>query len=796
MSTLVFIGLMVVLIGILSLLGVLLQRLKGLEQQLTQLREQLPAAFEEEQPADQAKTAAQPEQASFARPGEHAEPEPESIPEEKPSAVYQAAETSESDLESPGFLGRVRAAIARRFPDPERFIGENLINKVGIAILVLGIGFFVQLAISRGWIGEISRVAIGLLSGSILLYTGHRLRKQFQAFSSVLVGGGIAVWYLTITIAFQEYQLFSQSLAFGITTLITAFTVGLSVLYNRVELAVLGLLGGFTAPFLVSAEGGSYITLFTYLLILNGGMLTLAYLKQWRLVNILAYVGTVVLFGSWLVNQFLDQAVPPYLGMLIYATLFYGIFVAMVLVDYLKLRQQLARIEFTILLTNNAFFFLAGLAILDNLVNGELQGLFTILLTMINGGLAYYFYQRPEADARLRYLLIGLTVTFLSLIAPVQLQGKAVTMFWAAEGVLLLWFAQQTGIRLTERGAVVVSGLAVASLISDWTLAYTDLDGQALTPLANQVFITGLVVVASLGSSFYLLQKASKAQDDELRPFLRKMPYIFGTVLILISYAVGMLELQYQTAMADVFEATRTVAFGLYNCLFATGLYGALRSYQRNDLLGIAQGLLGLLVLAYPFYYNEAVITLRDAVFQDSQPLGAFLFHLAIYGFPFAFLGLIYRDFRAKSMVSNPFLNVFTWIACTLGVVLLSQELNHWVVIGLRDGAFSQATLLENAIRIGYPILWGLTSFGLMWAGMAFALKHLRLISLSLFAVTLLKLFVYDIQDVPEAGKIAAFISLGILLLVVSFMYQRLKQLVLEANNPGKGDQRNDLDQV
>ena len=372
MSTLVVIGLMVVLIGILSLLGVLLQRLKGLEQQLTQLREQLPAAFEEEQPADQAKTAVQPEQASFARPGEHAEPEPESIPEEEPSAVYQAAETGESDLESPGFLGRVRAAIARRFPDPERFIGENLINKVGIAILVLGIGFFVQLAISRGWIGEISRVAIGLLSGSILLYTGHRLRKQFQAFSSVLVGGGIAVWYLTITIAFQEYQLFSQSLAFGITTLITAFTVGLSVLYNRVELAVLGLLGGFTAPFLVSGEGGSYITLFTYLLILNGGMLTLAYLKQWRLVNILAYVGTVVLFGSWLVNQFLDQAVPPYLGMLIYATLFYGIFVAMVLVDYLKLRQQLARIEFTILLTNNAFFFLAGLAILDNLVNGEL----------------------------------------------------------------------------------------------------------------------------------------------------------------------------------------------------------------------------------------------------------------------------------------------------------------------------------------------------------------------------------------------------------------------------------------
>ena len=63
--------------------------------------------------------------------------------------------------------------------------------------------------------------------------------------------------------------------------------------------------------------------------------------------------------------------------------------------------------------------------------------------------------------------------------------------------------------------------------------------------------------------------------------------------------------------------------------------------------------------------------------------------------------------------------------------------------------------------------------------GLKMKLKHLRIISLSLFLITLLKLFLVDIKGISEGGKIAAIISLGVLLLVVSFMYQRLKKLLL-----------------
>ena len=85
---------------------------------------------------------------------------------------------------------------------------------------------------------------------------------------------------------------------------------------------------------------------------------------------------------------------------------------------------------------------------------------------------------------------------------------------------------------------------------------------------------------------------------------------------------------------------------------------------------------------------------------------------------------------------------------------------------------------------MGLPILWGVGAFLFMWYGLNRKNRQLRIVSLSVFALTLVKLFLFDIRGISEGGKIAAFISLGVLLLTISFMYQRIRKLILadEAN--------------
>lgn len=97
-----------------------------------------------------------------------------------------------------------------------------------------------------------------------------------------MVAGAISIFYFTIAIAFHEYELFSQTLAFIIMVVITAFSVLISVAYNRQELAVLSTIGGFAVPFMVSTGRGNYVVLFTYIAILNIGILAISYFKKWN----------------------------------------------------------------------------------------------------------------------------------------------------------------------------------------------------------------------------------------------------------------------------------------------------------------------------------------------------------------------------------------------------------------------------------------------------------------------------------------------------------------------------------
>jgi len=169
-----------------------------------------------------------------------------------------AAITSEIKRQQPPIITQPAAIVPteswrekwlRNNPDLEKFVGENLVNKIGIAVLVLGIAFFVKYAIDQNWIKEIGRVCIGIGCGIILVGIAHYLRNSYRSFSSVMAGGGIAVFYFTIAFAFHEYQMFSQTIAFSIMVVIIVFAVLLSLLYNKIELAVIAVVGGFFSAF-------------------------------------------------------------------------------------------------------------------------------------------------------------------------------------------------------------------------------------------------------------------------------------------------------------------------------------------------------------------------------------------------------------------------------------------------------------------------------------------------------------------------------------------------------------------
>ena len=663
--------------------------------------------------------------------------------------------------------------------DLEKFIGENLINKIGIGILVLGISYFVRYAIDQNWISEIGRVAIGILSGGLLTFIAHKIRKTYTAFSSVLVGGAMAVFYYSISIAFHDYQLFSQPVAFGLMVVITGFSVLLSISYNRKELAILGLVGAFTTPLIVSNGGSNYQVLFSYLAIVNAGMLVLAYFKKWNVVNILSLAFTVVMFGGWFVTKVVGVVNPPYKGALFFASLFYVIFFMMNIINNVKEKRKFKGYEFGLLLSTTALFYGVGMTILSLSGNEKFQGLFTIGLGVFNLLFAFPLFKRNKTDKSLIFLLVGLVLTFVSLAAPVQLSGNYITLFWTTEMLLLLWLGQKSNIKFMKLSSLVIMCLMLVSLAMDWEQIYFGFETKSLAIIFNKGFLTSVFSISGMFVYAKLLKNETEVNlvSGVGVQFMKNMTKIAIASLI---YIVGLIEIGFQVGERMDLSAIVTLSIMSYTYLFLLGLW-VYASKKGNLLLekGIAV-VAAALLFVYPMMSGfENVV--RDGFLNGEVYFGNLFFQY----FNLILIGVVsfqlFKRVRKWFALRSELGTLAVWGLSILGLVVTSIQLNHLTLMLFFDQVQDNAHLInKQTIKIGYPIIWGISSFLMMLVGMKYKFRTLRVISLTVFSIILLKLFLFDIKGASEAGKIVAFILLGVLLLVISFMYQKLKNLLLD----------------
>jgi uncharacterized membrane protein len=663
--------------------------------------------------------------------------------------------------------------------DIEKAIGENLISKIGIIILVLGVGYFVKFAIDQNWINEYGRVVIGLLTGGILIGIAHYLRKSYKTFSSILTGGGLAVFYITVAIAFHQYHIFSQTIAFIITIAITALSVALALYYDKKELAIFALLGGFASPFIVSSGDSNYKILFTYILILNSGILAIGYYKRWHILNFLAYLFTLVLFTGWMFTGFNNSDPPPRTGALIFASLFYGIFFLVNILNILKEKKLLNALEIGMILSNNLFYFLVGLCILYNYHDGSFRGLFTFLMGFYNFVWIILLFRKKQIDHHLLLLLIGLTMSFVSIAIPIQLKGHSITLFWTAEMVLLIWLGQKTGFSVLKKGHLIILGLALLSLVINWNHYYFRTDASAPI-LANPTFITGFVAIIGIAISLFWVRK--EIPFDFLPHFSAQNYYaILVGILFLAVYCVSFFELQFQASHYFESFAFRQTLYAIYHSWYVfTLLIICTRKKWDRAITGFCFTGLGFLFL-YCIYYQSQITSIRNQYFEGGIiSLSMLLFHYLVIP---ALGGIVFVLFRNRNSIlkNNPMFPKFTlWYLVAFSLFVLSSELDNIVLLIENQDSTINSNILRQTHEVGYPILWASVAFILMLGGMQKRVKDYRILSLSIIGLIILKLFIFDVWKMSEGGRIEAFIFLGVLLLVVSFLYQKLKNIFIE----------------
>ena len=630
----------------------------------------------------------------------------------------------------------------------EKYIGENLFGKIGILIFIIGIGFFVKYAIDQNWINETARTLMGYAVGAGMLVLAERLHKRYHTFSSLLAGGAFGIYYLITAIAFHYYGLFSHTMAFVILCVTTIFMSAVSVLYDRKELAVTALVGGFIAPFIISTDSSSIISLQIYITILNIGMFCLAMYKKWAILPMVSFGFTyIILWGTTALGSFSDsEAVTTYPTLFAFATLFYVIFLLPVVFILRTQYGENTRLGLLGIITANSFMYLIyGDFLLQHFeASSDTTAYLAFFIAAVNLAIHLYLRFRVEGQDTLRNLMLGIAVTFASMGVPILFSAANVLMVWAAESVLLLWLFTKEKNRIYELAS------AVLLLLTLGALAYYRTTDAFIHDTGDSLFFNGAFFVTTFVSIAYYVVAVIMQFNKELFSDTKRL--IAYTPCNAIAYALGFSILF--LAFRDNFHFHLEQPISEYASLLTANIMllgGALILRKRFEISENK--------LAYEISLYLAGILFAMTVWNYTDPEGLLLRWLM------ALVTIAYMAYcmRGQLLVTSNQRNLHTEYSIISTLMWLT--LTRLLLITFNEVNFSTA----------FSLSLGIAAFILMCIGMRYHSKEIRIVSLAEFGIVIGKLILNDVWAMPALGKIIVFISLGAILLILSFLYQKLK---------------------
>jgi uncharacterized membrane protein len=195
--------------------------------------------------------------------------------------------------------------------DWENFIGVKLFAWIAGIALVLAAIFFLRYSVEHGWLRPPVRAAIGILTGAVLIWICElRIARDYRVTANAMHGAGIAILYATLFAMYARWHLIVAVFAFAMMILVTAVAVWLSIRRQSVFIALLGLLGGFATPAMLSTGENRPIGLFTYLLLLNIGLAWVAWRRRWTVLSIASLIFTAIYQWAW-IAKFLSASQMP-----------------------------------------------------------------------------------------------------------------------------------------------------------------------------------------------------------------------------------------------------------------------------------------------------------------------------------------------------------------------------------------------------------------------------------------------------------------------------------------------------
>jgi len=600
--------------------------------------------------------------------------------------------------------------------DLEERIGGRWLQNAGLIVLLLGIAFFLRYAFEHQWLSPAIRVGLGIVAGIGMVWGGVRIATRYRNYGLLFAGGGIAVLYLSFYAGLNLYSLFGPQAAFA---LLVAVTIAAAALADRTDsqaIALVAVCGGFATPFLVGGGTDQQVQLFSYVALLIAATMYLAHRRRWRWLNVASLALTLITVGAWALAYYSDAK---YVRTELFLTLYCAMFI-----DILRRSWSTAPEDSP---------FVASLVCAPVLYHAW------SVATLAPHGLAFLIYLIAFTSFG---VMLGVSsgstlvraAAFIAMAFPLGIWiqahhwvGWVVTTVAAILGIYAIHLAAQLRAAVQDEG------------FDEREVALLHANGVGVYVALYQV-LTDTLTVAQLAGVAVLLAVLNAALWWMLRGFapVRALHWL-GVAFTLVAAAVW---LQFGGPWAVAIWATEG----------AVVLWMAVKADSTWLRVG-AWVLLGMAAFRWAQPDIQQTTT-AYAVLLNARALTGLYLVAQLY---FAAWKSGGGQERALAMVAASILTV---------IVMSTEIVSFWQI---RDDAADAYVAREMMLSAS----WVLYAAVLVVLGMRTKYAPIRYFAILLFGIALLKVFFVDLETLGGVYRIAGFMVVGLILLVVSFLYQR-----------------------
>ena len=656
--------------------------------------------------------------------------------------------------------------------DWEHVLGRNWFAIIGALALTIGVGFFLKLAFDNNWIGETGRIILGIVVGLALVGAGEYTHRRYPLWAQPVTGGGIAVLYLSIYAAFGLYELIDFVPAFLFLALVGVFSVLLALRHESLVIALMGIVGAFLAPILLGAVLGPDLAeadlpnehwLLLYVLVVGAGVLAVSTFRNWRWFSVVGIVGSYVLLGLW-TEGFSDRnAVLAQLGLS-------GVlleFIGATTLFHILWRRPPDPVDLALMTLNAVGYFSLTFVVMWDQYE-EWFGLITLGLSLVYGLVAYAALRRTGTPMQVSLFALAIAVVFLTVAVPLQLTGNWIAVAWAAEGAVISAVGFYVRSHVTRGFALAILATAVVRLL----VFDTSVELEGFQPVLNDRFATFVVAIASFYVAAFLFWR-DRAEAEAWEAHVYRALVVAANFLTLWLFSAEVIAFfDSRDLSARSIENWQHLTLTVMWALYAGGLL-VVAATQRSALLRWG----GLALLTAPviklLLIDTFVVDLDPLTFWPVINFGFLTFVLVLA----MVLVAAYTYWRQREQLEEQERFIF------LALLVVASAVSLWV-FSVETVRFFDArevkvgTETSSQLHLTLTVLWALYAVGAVAVGIVRQSSQIRLAGIVLLAVPVAKLFVYDTFLLERGYRVAAFVTLGGVLLAMGFVYQRYSQEV------------------